>query len=234
MSKSPFLSAYWTNLLNLTYKVPPHLLESHVPPGVELDVQDGNAFASLVAFEFLNTKVKGLKIPFHINFPEINLRFYVKHQGKRGVVFIKELVPKFCIALVARRIYNEPYEAVKMSVNTSKENDHLLLKHHIHYADMDHLIEVKASGALNIPEEDSLVHYFKEHELGFGVTHGGQGLVYKVEHPKWRVYEQVETNLSVDFGKLYGEKWDFLNEAEPYLSCLAEGSDIKVYGAEGL
>ena len=86
----PFLTAEWKHLLNVTYRVPPELLIDKVPPGVELDIQDGTAFASVVAFDFLNTRVRGLTIPFHVNFPEINLRFYIKHQGKRGVMFWKE------------------------------------------------------------------------------------------------------------------------------------------------
>ena len=109
---NPFLTAHWRNLINLTYRVPPSLLKQHVPKGVELDIQEGDAFVSLVAFEFLNTKVKGLKIPFHVDFPEINLRYYVKYKGKNAVCFIREFVPKYCIATIANRLYNEPYLSI--------------------------------------------------------------------------------------------------------------------------
>ena len=115
MASSKFLTATWARLLNLTYGVDPKLLEPHVPPGVDLDVIDGQAFVSLVAFDFLDTKVKGIKLPFHVNFPEINLRYYLKYKGKTGVAFIKEFVPKFCIAFVADKIYNEPYRCHSFS-----------------------------------------------------------------------------------------------------------------------
>ncbi len=234
MSSSPFLTAYWANLLNITYQVPPELLAPHLPLGLELDVQKGQAFISLVAFEFLDTRVKGIKIPSHVNFPEINLRYYVKYRGKRGVVFLKEFVPKFCIALVARRIYNEPYEAIGMNVLTEKTAKDIKITHNLSYKGFQHRISIQANNTFNLPADDSVAHYFKEHELGFGVNHQGQSLSYTVEHPKWQVYEGLEIDLKLDFGQLYGAKWAFLNESKAYFSCLAKGSSIKVFPAKEL
>ena len=157
---SPFLTATWSHLLNVTFKVPPELLLDKVPEGVELDIQDGYAFASVVAFDFLNTRVKGIKIPFHVNFPEINLRFYIKHNGKRGVMFWKELVPKHCIALVAKRVYNEPYEATPMTSQIVKHGDFKKLTHDFTYKGKANQIEAVFSEETFLPEEDTLTHYF--------------------------------------------------------------------------
>ncbi|RMG23796.1 MAG: DUF2071 domain-containing protein [Bacteroidetes bacterium] len=231
---SPFLTARWVNLLNLTYRVPPALLQPHVPPGLELDVQNGHAFVSLVAFEFLDTRVRGIKIPGHVQFPEINLRFYVLHKGQRGVVFIKELVPRFCIALVARRVYNEPYQAISMRVGSSLTTGSLELRHELRHRGHRFLISARGKGKLYLPPSDSEIHYFKEHELGFGVHHAGHTLSYRVEHPAWRVYEQLEYELELDYGRLYGEKWAFLNHARPFCRCLAEGSAVKVFPPDKL
>ena len=101
-----FLTAEWRKLVMLNYLVEPELLYPYVPYGTELDYWNGKLHVSLVGFMFLNTKVLGLPIPFHRNFEEMNLRFYVrcKQDGewRRGVVFIKEIVPKFMISFVAR------------------------------------------------------------------------------------------------------------------------------------
>src|SRR4030095_306783 len=107
MDKKVFLSARWENLIIISYKIDPSLLEPYMPPDLEVDTIDGNAFISLVAFDFLDTKVKGMKVPFHVNFPEINLRFYVKNKEKRGVVFIREFVPRTVIAFFANAFFNE-------------------------------------------------------------------------------------------------------------------------------
>src|SRR5882672_8618368 len=87
-----FLTARWTNLFLATYAVPQELLRPRLPPGLDLDLRDGQAFVSLVAFDFLDTRVLGVPWPGYRNFPELNLRFYVRHGERRGVVFVREYV----------------------------------------------------------------------------------------------------------------------------------------------
>src|SRR5579864_4477520 len=110
-ARPTFLTAEWRNLAMLNYEIDPNLLREYVPAGVELDQWNGHTFMSLVGFSFLNTKVLGLPIPFHRNFEEVNLRFYVRrntrNEIRRGVVFIKEIVPRWAIAFVARSVYGE-------------------------------------------------------------------------------------------------------------------------------
>jgi uncharacterized protein YqjF (DUF2071 family) len=114
-----FLTARWQDLIMANYEVDPGLLASRVPPGTELDLQDGRCFVSLVGFMFLDTRVLGFLIPFHINFEEVNLRFYIKREVdgevRRAVCFVKEIVPRLAIATVARVMYGEPYEYWSMS-----------------------------------------------------------------------------------------------------------------------
>src|SRR3954471_19004784 len=110
-----FLTARWSNLCLLTYAVPPALLEPRLPRGLSLDLRDGQAFVSLVAFDFLDTRVLGVPWPGYRNFPEINLRFYVRHREERGVVFVREFVPRRLVAFLARAIYGEPYVAARMT-----------------------------------------------------------------------------------------------------------------------
>ena len=225
----PFLTAEWKHLLNVTYRVPPELLIDKVPPGVELDIQDGTAFASVVAFDFLNTRVRGLTIPFHVNFPEINLRFYIKHQGKRGVMFWKEFVPKYCIALVAQKIYNEPYEATAMSSRIFSEGGANLLEHTFSYRKKDFRISARFTDEKTLPPSDSLAYYFKEHDLGVGVLRSGKSIQYEVKHPEWEVFNLLDYQLDLDFGCLYGNQWAFLADETPYCAILAEGSEVAVY-----
>jgi uncharacterized protein YqjF (DUF2071 family) len=227
-----FLTAEWRNLVNLTYEVPPELLEEYLPKGIELDTAlNGKAHVSLVAFDFLNTKVRGLSIPWHINFPEINLRFYVRYRGQVGVVFIREYVPKYCIALVANRIYNEPYQALPMTSQLTNTDTEIRTLHWFRKQRQTFEIEAAATSTLYTPEENSPDHYFKEHTWGFGISHAGQTLCYRVEHPVWQVYPMKSHRLSVDFGVLYGKKWDFLKDTEPAYQLFAEGSAVKVFSA---
>lgn len=229
MNNKLFLSAKWKNLILATYKVPPALLEPHLPNGLELDIIGRDAFLSLVAFDFLDIKVKGIKIPFHVNFPEINLRFYVRNKERRGVVFIKELVPRYFTALFARIIYNENYRSTKMKRNISI-GETIRVEHIIKYKGNDYSISVNAENKTYMPPPEATEHFFKEHEWGFGSTKKGEPLIYRVEHPFWNVYPVKEFHCNFDFGVIYGEKWKSLNDEKPYNIILAEGSEIKVFG----
>ena len=117
MSK-PFLTASWINLLMANFTLDPAILKPYVPAFTELDDWNGNYYVSLVGFLFADTKVFGLKFPYHTNFEEVNLRFYVRHkennEWKRGVVFIKEIVPRSLITLIANTLYGEHYETRSM------------------------------------------------------------------------------------------------------------------------
>ena len=114
-----FLAAEWRNLVMLNYRVDPGILERFVPRGTAVDSFQGSTYISVVGFQFLRTRLFGrLAIPFHANFDEVNLRFYVRRkegeEARRGVVFVKEIVPRRAIAAVARFSYGEKYVSVPM------------------------------------------------------------------------------------------------------------------------
>jgi uncharacterized protein len=226
-----FLTARWEHLLNITWRVDPALLLPHVPPGVSLDVQDGQAFVSLVAFDFMDTRVLGVPWPGYRDFPELNLRFYVKRGEERGVVFLREFVPKRMIASIAQATYNEPYTYAAMTSSFSEDEALARFKMTIDYGGKQHRIEASATGPLWTPGEDSVEHYFKEHKWGFGTTKRGRGLVYEVTHPVWDVWTVQSTSLDVDFGLLYGPQWAFLATTKPMLTLFAAGSAISVHPA---
>lgn len=229
---SAFLTATWSDLLLVTYEVPARVLKPRLAPGLELDTLDGKAFVSLVAFDFLETKVWGVKWPGLTNFPEINLRFYVKETltGRRGVMFIKELVPSTLIAMVAQTIYNEPYAATSMGSRVTTQDKSVKLVHHRwRWKGHEHSLRVVSDLAPMLPAEDSPEHFFKEHQWGFGTTRSGEALVYEVKHPHWEVHEVLTHSVDVDFAQQYGDEFAFLNSASPYSTVHALGSDVSVF-----
>src|SRR5262245_41101299 len=102
----------------INYEIEPSILRKYLPSKTELDTWNGYYLLSLVGFQFVNTKVMGVKIPFHTDFEEVNLRFYVRRkigdEWRRGVVFISEIVPKPLIAITANFFYDEKYRSTKM------------------------------------------------------------------------------------------------------------------------
>lgn len=224
-----FLTARWEDLVMANYEIAPEILADRVPNGTALDFHDGKCFVSLVAFMFLDTRVLGVPVPFHINFEEVNLRFYVKRETpeetRRGVSFIKELVPRYAIATVARIFYGEPYEAWKMS--RAKQENELI------YAwwkrENDHSVKIKIGENTGVPAENSHGEFIIEHYWGY--TRRGEIRTdeYKVEHPKWELFDVKNHEIKVDFGTLYGAEFEFLNDEKPHSIFMAKGSEVSVY-----
>lgn len=224
-----FLTARWSNLFLATYTVPPELLTKRLPPGLELDFWDSHCFVSLVAFDFLDTKVGGIPWPGFRNFPEINLRFYVRHGGRRGVVFVREFVPQAFVAWMARLRYNEPYEATSMSSAVHDAPDRISVVHRLEYGGRLHTINATGSKPAVRPDASSIEHFFKEHEWGFGVSKSGRALAYRVEHPVWDIYPVADWSVDLDWAAVYGPEWATLQDAAPVSLILAAGSPVSVY-----
>ena len=238
-----FLTARWEDLVVLTWRVDAELLRRYLPAGVEPDRQDGDpegtAYVSLVAFRFLDTVVKGIPIPLHRDFPEVNLRIYVRttdeETPRRGVAFIAEFVPKPAIAAVANVVYHEHYRVAPMEVvakNTEPKLRRLTMK--IEMGEREHTMSLLGRRTPVRPPEDSTAHFFKEHEWGFGRDGNGDRVIYRVHHPVWDVYPVVPHSLKLDVGfeELYGEPWGCLDGRAPDHVAYAVGSEISVFDRE--
>lgn len=211
------------------YEVAPELLADRVPPGTSLDFDDGKLFVSLVGFMFLETRVLGVPVPFHINFEEVNLRFYVKRETetetRRGVVFVKEIVPRLAIAMVADLLYGEPYECWRMNhTRTGTEVGYAWQK-----GDSANQIKVEIDEDLGVPAENSHGEFIIEHYWGYTKRGAGRTDEYKVEHPKWELFSVKNAEINVDFGKTYGAQFAFLRDQKPHSILLAKGSPIAVH-----
>lgn len=236
MSAAPrpiFLTAEWRKLAMANYAVEPELLRPFVPHGTELDLFNGTCYVSLVGFLFTNTRLKGIPVPFHTTFEEVNLRFYVRHRGndgwKRGVVFVREFVPKSALTFVARTIYGEPYATVPMGHVWSTDNGSLT----VHYRWKEqrwHHFEVEAAATPVDAAHGSEAEFITEHYWGYTRRGPQRTMEYGVEHPRWQVYPVRRHQVVVDFGVLYGERFAGLNAQQPVSVLLAEGSPIVVRG----
>lgn len=228
-----FLTAEWRWLAMLNYEVDPKLLLSLVPAGTELDSRQGHTFVSLVGFRFLNTRVAGLAIPFHRNFDEVNLRFYVRRiesrQVKRGVVFIKEIVPRKAIAWAARTFYNENYVALLMDHRIDIAEGTVSAEYGWSAGSRENRVALKATGSSTLPVAGSHEEFITEHYWGYARQKNGGTMEYQVEHPQWRVWNVCGFSVEADFETQYGPKLGEVLEQRPASAFLAEGSAVTVY-----
>ncbi|MFY9825760.1 MAG: DUF2071 domain-containing protein [Thermoanaerobaculia bacterium] len=238
MASRPFLTARWRYLAMLNYEVPPEVLAPLVPRGTELDSWQGRTFASVVGFLFLDTRVLGFSIPGHRNFEEVNLRFYVRRKAvdgwRRGVVFVKEIVPRLAIAATARLLYGEKYVALRMrhSIAGDPARSGLAVaygwRHRGRWMGIGAVVGGTAKEAAPGSEEE----FITEHYWGYSSLRGGGSVEYRVEHPRWRVWALQRPVLDCDdcdVAALYGRPFAAPLRAAPSSAFLADGSEVAVY-----
>lgn len=228
----PFLTAEWRKLAIVNYAVDPRRLAPYLPFGTELDFWEGQCYVSLVGFLFHDTRLLGMRIPWHTNFEEVNLRFYVKRreseQWKRGVTFIKEIVPRFAITWVANTIYKEHYETQRMAHRWEEMGEHRKVEYRWTAGGHWQALAVKAARRPTPILPGSEAEFITEHYWGYTRIGPQKTFVYEVTHPRWQQYAVRDHTVAVDFERVYGRAWRDLNEAEPASVLLAEGSPITV------
>lgn len=233
-----FLTAEWRKLAMANYEVDPAVLQKYIPAGTELDFWNGTCYVSLVGFMFVNTRVLGIPIPFHRNFEEVNLRFYVrykeKEEWKRGVVFIKEIVPKPAITFVANTLYKEHYQTMKMSHDWQHQEDHLTVWYAWMRRGEANSFMVKTGAKPRTIEAGSEAEFITEHYWGYTRASATSTFAYEVRHPRWEVYDVMSYDIQVNFRSVYGDEFAGLGEMQPQSVMLAEGSEISVESKSSL
>ena len=224
----------------LNYEVSPELLAPFVPRGTSLDLWQGRALASVVGFRFLDTRILGVPIPFHRNFDEVNLRFYVRRESpdgelRRAVVFIRELVPKPLIAWVARALYNEPYRALPMRSKTphgpteSPELIYYSWRRRMTAGVTYEHVAARAVGDATVPAAGTEAQFITEHYWGYTRQRDGSTIEYEVRHPSWRVWAAEAAELRADVATLYGPAFVDSLSGPPRSAFIAEGSPVSVH-----
>jgi len=231
----PFLTANWRYLAMLNYVVDPRLLAPLVPRGTEIDSDDRETFLSVVGFLFLDTRLLGLPVPLHRDFEEVNLRFYVRRKSadtwRRGVVFIRELVPRRAIALVARTFYGENYIAVPMKHEIEHLDENLKVEYSWRRGRKWESLKMTATGEAQPITIGSHAEFITEHYWGYTGLRSGCS-EYRVEHPRWKIWNAIQFEFDADVAALYGEQFvETLNQ--PARSAfIADGSPITVHKRE--
>lgn len=228
-----FLTASWRNLIMANYEIDPAILKSWLPAFTELDAYEGKYYVSLVGFMFEDVKIKGISIPFHTHFPEVNLRFYVKHTGKdgfvkRGVVFISEIVPKPAIAWVANNLYKEKYAAAPMKYALAPVAGGCRFDYHFKWKQRNNLISATVQDTPQAMPAGSKEAFIFEHYYGFAKVNAVVTNQYTVEHPSWQIYPVTSYRIDCNFESLYGRAFAFLDHSQPASVFVAAGSAVAI------
>jgi uncharacterized protein len=229
-----FLSAEWLDLLMLNYEIDPRLLTKYVPPGTVLDSFSGKTYVSLVGFRFCHTKLFGaIAVPFHSDFDEVNLRFYVRRQkgneNRRGVVFIAEIVPRRAVARIARVVYGENYVYLPMRHNVCTDGLQRTVEYEWQVNNQWCKMTAQLSSAPALPADGSLEQFITEHHWGYSAQRGGGSLEYYVSHVPWQVWSSTAACFQGDASSLYGLELGGILRRRPDSTLIANGSPVVVF-----
>ena len=228
----PFLSAEWRNLILANYVVDPALLQKYLPCQTELDTFNGNHYVSLVGFMFRNVKLRGIAFPFHTNFEEVNLRFYVRYKEnnvwKRGVVFMKEIVPRRMISFIANTLYGENYATHAMKHEWAETDDELSVNYAWKVEGKWNYINCIAEKKPEQIIDGSAEEFITGHYWGYTFINEECTGMYEVQHPKWRIHAVKSYDIFCSTKILYGSVFEETLNKKPQSVFLAEGSDVRV------
>ena len=231
--KHRFLTAEWRKLAMANYEIDPSILRPHLPANTELDLWNDKCYVSLVGFMFKDVRVKGIRVPFHVDFPEVNLRFYVRcrvsDQFKRGVVFVREIVPKPAITIVANMLFRERYMTLPMRYDWQTDDQRMRVSYQWKKSGRWNKLETVSPAKPVTLGEGSMEEFITEHFWGYSQINQQKTGEYRVDHPRWDVYDVNEYVVDCDFARLYGKEFGFLQNQPPASVFLAEGSPISVF-----
>ena len=234
----PFLTAEWRDFLMLSYEVDPRILAPHIPEGTELDLWRDGAYVSVVGFVFARPRLFGIPVPLHAEFAEVNLRFYVRRlvngAWRRGVVFLRELVARRAVALVARLGFGERFGRVPMTY--AIDRDAVSADgppRRVEYA-WTHRRRVNRMAAATAepphpPESDSLDEFVVEHYWAYTATRRGPALEYLVTHPSWSIAAADSAEFDCDVAAQYGDSFAPFLRGEPAAAFWTNGSPVRVF-----
>ncbi len=233
-----FLTAEWNNLVMANYIVDPAILNKYIPNKTELDVYNGHVYVSLIGFMFEKTKLLGVTIPFHVNFEEVNLRFYVKYNDrgkwKRGTAFIKQIVPKPAISFIANSIYREKYSTMKMKHFHIEKADEIETCYEWKYKNKWNKLAAssqKKSVPMRINSEEEFI---AEHYCGYTRYNENKTYAYEINHPRWEIFKALNYTVDCDFSSIYGNEFSFLSDATPSSVFMAKGSEVRIHSKKTL
>lgn len=231
--KKVFLEAKWQRLLSANYVIDPDILTPHIPEGTRLELYNDKCYVSLVAFRYADTKLMKVRVPFHQMFEEINLRFYVMREvtpnvWRSEVAFTKLFFPKRTLTMVAKRIYKENYETYNMMHQWEEDDQHFHTSYGLNKGKW-HQFGVTSEKERQVILLDSPEYFFSKHYWGTSQINDRSSTIYEIEHPEWSTFKTVKTDISFDFGLVFGSEFHALSDTEPESVHLFDGSQVTVY-----
>lgn len=214
------------------YAIDPAILKQYIPRYTELDNYNGKVYVSLVGFMFNKTRLLGMSIPFHKNFAEVNLRFYVRYRDegkwKRGTVFIKEIVPRPAISFIANTVYHEKYSTMPIDHYLFNRGLETIVAYQWKHKGRWHTLQATVATVAQAMQAGSPEEFIAEHYWGYSKYNDSTTFEYEVQHRAWQIHTVNSYMVNCGFATLYGPHFASLETALPDSVFMAKGSPVSV------
>jgi uncharacterized protein YqjF (DUF2071 family) len=184
----------WRDLLFAHWPVSAAELARAVPPQLELDLFDGQAWIGVIPFRMDGVRPRGMvALPWFSATPEINVRTYVTFGGKRGIYFFSLHAANPAAATVARRFFHLPYYRAAMNVRSEGES--------VHYDSRRESAEFRAvyrpSGEAVPAQPGTLEYWLTERYCFYTLDNDGRVIRCEIDHGAWPL-QPAEASIEVN------------------------------------
>jgi len=193
MPLAPWLMTQsWHDLLFAHWPVNPRLVIEHVPREFELDLFDGQAWIGVVSFQMTNVTPRGVPaMPWVSQFPELNVRTYVRAAGKPGVYFLSLDAANPLAVEAARALLHLPYHWATMLVERSGDEIHYRSRRGDEASAPQFAASYRPSGPAFHPASGTIEHFLTERYCLYAREHGGRPYRLQIHHRPWRLQSAV-------------------------------------------
>ena len=200
MPDSPWImTPSWHDLLFAHWPVDVTSLRPHVPNGFEIDTFDGQAWIAVVPFRMTNVAPRGIPaLPWVSAFPELNVRTYVRVNGRPGVYFFSLDAANPVAVGVARTLVHLPYFTAAMQVDQSEGWITYRSQRTSPKGNAAELaVRYRPAGPVAPPVEGTLEHFLTERYCLFTVDQAFHAYSLDIHHPRWPL-QLAEAEITVN------------------------------------
>ena len=182
----------WIDLAFLHWRIPAERMRPLVPASLELDLFEGSAWVAVTPFRMTNVRpVFTPPIPTASDFPELNVRTYVRHLGRAGVWFFSLDATSWLAAMAARAAVSLPYFHARMNERrVGDEVEYDSVRTHPNAPAAEFRARYRPLGSVFRAEPESLDFWLTERYSLFAMR-ARQLLRLDIQHVQWPLQEAM-------------------------------------------
>ena len=192
----------WHNLLFAHWRVDAGVLRRKVPAHFDLDQFDGAAWLGVVPFQMTNVAPRGVpSLPWVSEFPELNVRTYVRVANRPGVYFFSLDAGSAVAVQAARLLLNLPYYSAAMTVTPHANEVHYSSRREDPSPPAVFVAQYRPTGTSFHAVHGSLEYFLTERYCLYNVDHKGAPYRLDIHHPPWALQAaeaRIEQNTMGD------------------------------------